>query len=156
MGLLDKANPQATPETVRRAAMVFALIAGFCYLIACIGNPYLREHFVALFPLSIGLAAALGALVEWQVGPDLDMADVVWRVERAFDIRLDHVEQAGLLTVGDLFAAVREAIAGQHPAKSQGVTEDQFRQRFREEVANALGIDEDEVLDSARFYFDIP
>jgi hypothetical protein len=156
LGLLDKANPQATPQSVRRAAIVFAVIAAVGYLAACIWNPYLREHFVILFPLLIGVGAALGSLIEWQVGPDLDMADVVYRVERAFDLKLDHVETARLLTVGDLLNAVREAIVTQHPARRRLLMDDQFRQQIRVEVANALGIDEDEVVESARFYFDIP
>lgn len=156
MGLLDKANPKATPASVRRAAIVVGVIVSVCYLTACIWNPAARERFVVLFPVLTCLGAALGGLLEWQMGPDFDMADVINRLERAFEIQLDHAEAASWLTVGDLWNAVRESLDRQQPDLVQSLAQDDVRRRFCLELSRAMGIDEDEVVDSARFYFDIP
>ena len=67
LGLLDKTNPDATPCSVLRHALVSGLIGGVLCLSAMLWNEELQEYWTVVLPLWTCLCAFIGGLWEWQM-----------------------------------------------------------------------------------------
>jgi hypothetical protein len=156
MGLLDKTNPAATPQSAFRVGVIFGLISATGYLIACLSYPAARENFYWMFPCLTILGALLGALMEWQDIDGVDISDVVWRTEREFGIKITDDAAANIESVGDLYDAIITAVSAQRP---DAIADDSAKadvwKRLKTLVVHALGVDEDEVVSSARFHYEL-
>jgi hypothetical protein len=68
---LEKLNPNATPRTVARAAVIYGAIAAVLVLIVRHFNPNWQQHMHWLVYVGLVLlGAGVGAVSEWQYGGD--------------------------------------------------------------------------------------
>jgi len=72
VGLLDKANPDATPCSILRHALVSGLIGSGLYLLTMFWKEQLRECWVVFLPLWACGCAFIGGLWEWQMNYEID------------------------------------------------------------------------------------
>ncbi len=159
MGLLSKTNPAATRESVMRHAAIFGGVVAIGYPIACwfASGAGLCAHWPVLYPLFIILGSALGGLLEWQTLDMIPVEEIVKEVEEEFDIRIDEARIEKIETVEDLLNAVLDAICSQPPKKRQSESEirENVWARLRMLIVEQMGVDEDEVVPAARFYYEL-
>ncbi len=70
VGFLSKCNPKATPRSVVRKAIAYALIAAAVWLIPAYFKPAMPEYWLFAFTMWVCIAALVGAVCEWQVDND--------------------------------------------------------------------------------------
>lgn len=159
MGLLAKTNPAATYASVRRAALLGAVLFAVSYAAFAAGFHWWGDG-ASSWSLDGALAwTAFGALMiglmEWQP-PDLpNVGDVAPHFEMEFAIKLDP-ERFGPIeevNVNDLYQEVLHAMRSQHP--EQQIDEDEVWIRLRNLVVDRLGVDESEVTPQARFMHEL-
>jgi hypothetical protein len=159
MGLLSKTNPAASRESVIRHATIFGGVVAIGYPIACwlVSGAGLCAHWPVLYPLFIILGSALGGLMHWQMLDIIYVEEIVKEVEEEFDIRIDEARIKEIETVEDLLNAVLDATGSQHPEERQ--TESGLREsvlaRLRKLIVEQMCVDADEVVLSARFYYEL-
>jgi len=67
MTFLGKTNPNATPSSVRRWAVIGSLIGLGCYSYWASQSDWPRLYWYIAAPVVMLLGAIAGALIEWQV-----------------------------------------------------------------------------------------
>jgi acyl carrier protein len=81
----------------------------------------------------------------------LDTVELVMRVEKEFDIAIPDADAARLVTVGDLYAYVVEALRRQGRIESN----DMVYAQLRDIICDQLGVKPVKVIPSARFVDDL-
>ncbi len=72
MGLLDKKNPDATPESARRSALNFSVLGGVIGLIGWYRSDMPDAAVVFIVPFMTISCAIAGWAIEWQMPSELD------------------------------------------------------------------------------------
>ena len=67
VGFLTKCNPRATPRSVVRKAVRYALVAAAAWVVVAAFKPAIRSDWRLTFPALVCSAALVGAVFEWQV-----------------------------------------------------------------------------------------
>ncbi|TWT90860.1 acyl carrier protein [Pseudobythopirellula maris] len=151
MGLLDKTNPRATPESVR----LHAVIGGVLGFVACVAYFLIWGPEYAGWPLLTPIAALLGAallaLIEWQVDDVLDASEIIREVEVAFGMTLSDSDCENIFVVGDLHRAVLAAVRRQDEAAD----EEEVWRRLHAILVRELGIEPERITRSTDFHSDL-
>jgi hypothetical protein len=110
MGLLEKTNPTATRESVIRNAFIWgAICTVVCFAYFGLWQPHF-SGWPFFLPIAGLFGAAIGALMEWQLGDGVEIYYVVREVEDEFAIKIPGWEKID--TVDDLYrgtlASLRE------------------------------------------------
>ena len=159
MGLLDKTNPAATHASVRRAALLGAVLFAVIYAAFAAGFHWWGDGDSS-WSMGDAIAwTAFGAfiigLMEWQPLDIPNVGDVAPHCEMEFAIKLDP-ERFGPIeevSVNDLYQEVLDAMRSQHP--DQQVDEEEVWARLRNLVVDRLSVVEDEVTPQARFMYEL-
>jgi hypothetical protein len=155
MGLLSKANPLATPESVWRHAKIFGVLGGVGFGLFCLWRPAVREFWLIGVPLAAVFGGAIGALIEWQVFDELDILDIVAEIEAEFRIKIPESEWQRFETVDDLFRCVLDHLGSRDAPDSCTTIGPDVWVRFRRMFVRGMGYNADEVLDSSRLCEDL-
>lgn len=149
MGLLDKTNPYATRESVRRHAIIGGVI-GMTVCMASLLWTMPAEPNWLLVPGAGILCAAIAALVEWQLDDSIDLYEVLLELDDEF--RLELPKDTELVTVGDMFQLI---LATRRLKKECSVDEEDTWDRLKKLLVKQVGIKPEQVTPEARFYIDI-
>ena len=159
MGLLEKTNPAATYASVRRAALLGAVLFAVSYAVFAAGFHWWSDG-ASNWSLCGALAwTAFGAfiigLMEWQPLDLPNVGDVAPHCEMEFAIKLnpERFGPSEEVSVNDLYQEVLHAMRSQH--HDQPIDEDEVWNRLRNIVVDRLGVDEDEVTPQARFMYEL-
>lgn len=150
MGLLDKTNPYATCESVKRHAIISGSIHVVALLLYFIWSPPQDPNTLLLLPLVGIWGAFLGGLMEWQLFDELELYEVMLEIEEEFAIELPKERECD--TVGELYEMT---LAAQREQSTNEIDDQETWHWLKELLVKQLHIKPEQVVPTAEFYIDI-
>jgi hypothetical protein len=151
LGLLDKANPLATRESVIRQAWIWGTVGIVVGLAYGLWKQPEFSGWPILVPLAGLAGAAIGALMEWQMDDGLELCYVIQEINEEFGIAIPDGDD--FETVDDLFRATLTKLREREGAI---VDDDDVWRRLKTLLVEQLAFKPEQVVPEARFYIDLP